>query len=94
MIKISFEKKQKTFTEFSKRAITAMIIIWFVGAVFGVGVVAYQLWRGDALISLSEVLAYIGAPMTGGIIAYMIKSAMENVPKIKKGNNETEKNIS
>lgn len=93
MIKVCFEKKNKNFKEFSKKAITAMIVIWFVGAVFGVGVVAYQLWRGDSLISLSDVLMYIGAPMTGGIVAYMIKSAMENVPKIKKGNTEEENEI-
>ena len=95
MIKISFEKKKQkkgTFTEFSKKALAAMIAIWFIGALFGLFVVSLQLYRHE-MVSLSDVLMYIGAPMTGGIIAYMIKSAQENKEKIKKGTSESEGNI-
>lgn len=91
MIKIHFEKKAKkktTFKEFSKRALTAIIICWFIGAVFGIAAVCIQITRGAEYTNLSDVLLYIGAPMTGGVIAYMIKSAAENVPKIKKGNDK------
>lgn len=95
MIKISFEKrknKKQTFAEFSKKALTAMIVIWFVGALFGLFVVSLQLYRQE-MVSLSDLFMYIGAPMTGGIIAYMIKSAQENKEKIKKGTSESEDNI-
>jgi hypothetical protein len=90
MIKVSFKKKAKkksNIVEYSKKAITALIILWFVGAVFGMAVVIVQLCRAE-MVSLSDVLLYIGAPMTGGIVAYLIKSAQENKEKIKKGNAE------
>lgn len=64
--------------EFSKKVITAMTLLWFVAALFG-GVVV---WVND--YGLEALLSYVGAPMTGGIIGYMIKSAMENKEKIKK----------
>lgn len=56
-------------------------MLWFAGAVFGFFVVTVQVIRGDTLVGLSEVLAYIGAPMTGGIVSYMIKSALEDKKK-------------
>ena len=71
-------KIKKQFQRFSKRCIGAMIVLWFIGAVFGFAVCAVQLFRGDMTISIGDVLAYIGAPMTGGIISYMIKSAFED----------------
>ena len=70
--------------EFSKKVITAMTLLWFVAALFG-GVVV---WVND--YGLEALLSYVGAPMTGGIIGYMIKSAMENREKIKKDQTEEE----
>lgn len=75
--------EKKGLHEFSKIVIVAMIIVWFVGALFGCACVTVQLIRGDYMIGLSELLAYIGAPMTGGIIGYMLKSGFENKEKIK-----------
>ena len=77
-------KKKRTLTEFSKRVIAALIAVWFVGALVGVAVVAVQTLRGDMVVNLSDLLVYIGAPMTGGIVTYMLKSAYENKEKIKK----------
>jgi multisubunit Na+/H+ antiporter MnhG subunit len=98
MIKISFEKRKKKkvrFSEYSKKALTAIITMWFFGAIFGCVAVAIQIYQKQQVINLSDVLMYIGTPMTGGVVAYMIKSATENVPKIKFGmcndiNNENE----
>ncbi len=92
MIHISFDKKKKskpTMKEFSKKALTSMIVIWFAGALFGFFVVSLQLYRYE-IVSLSDLLMYIGAPMTGGIIAYMIKSAQENKEKIKNNKSDIE----
>ena len=36
-------------------------------------------------VNLSDLLLYIGAPMTGGIVTYLLKSAYENKEKIKSG---------
>lgn len=83
------KKKPK---EFSKKALGAMVILWFVGALFGFFVVTVQIVRGDITISLGDVLIYIGAPMTGGIVSYMIKSAAENKEKIKGGSQPQEGN--
>jgi len=73
----------KKLKEFSKRVIYLLIIVWFIGAVFGCVCVTVQLIRGDYTIGLSELLAYIGAPMTGGVVGYMLKTAFENKEKIK-----------
>ena len=84
MIRIQFGKKKKrTLTEFSKKVIAALVAVWFVGALVGVAVVAVQTLRGDMTVNLSDLLVYIGAPMTGGIVTYLLKSAYENKEKIK-----------
>ena len=82
-MKITIERKkkrEKPFVQFSKRCLGAMIVLWFIGAVFGFAVCIVQLIRGE-LVSLSDLLMYIGAPMTGGIVSYMIKSALEDKRK-------------
>lgn len=71
------------FKEFSKRVIVALTVMWFFGALIGTAVVICQLVKGAYLISIDALLTYIGAPMTGGIVGYMIKSAFENREKIK-----------
>ena len=71
--------------EFSKRVILMLTGAWFLCAVLGIAVVAVQLVRGDYGTSLSELLLYVGAPMTGGIVSYMLKSAYENKEKIRDG---------
>lgn len=69
--------------EYSKLVLAAMIVLWFIGAVFGMIVVAVQLASGAYSIGLGELLTYIGAPMTGGIVGYLVKSAIENREKIQ-----------
>jgi len=59
-----------------------MIIVWFFGVVFGSAAVLVQLLNGSYYSGLDSLLAYIGAPMGGGIVSYMIKSAFENKQKI------------
>ncbi len=83
MIEIKLGKRKKNFKEFSKRAIVSMIALWFFGACFGFFVISVQLLRMDTGVSLGDLLLYIGAPMTGGIVSYMLKSAAENKEKIK-----------
>ena len=84
MIRILFVKKKKrTLTEFSKKVIAALVAVWFVGALVGVSVVAVQTLRGDMVVNPSDLLVAIGAPMTGGIVTYLLKSAYENKEKIK-----------
>lgn len=73
------EKKR----EYSKLALTAIIVLWFAGAVFGMAVVVWQLVIGAYTVGLSELLNYIGMPMTGGVVGYLVKSAIENREKIK-----------
>ena len=82
------KKSKKNFKQFSKRCLGAMIVLWFIGAAFGFVVVAFQVIRGDMTVALSDLLLYIGAPMTGGIVSYMIKSAFED--KRKKENDYEE----
>lgn len=69
--------------QYSKRVVTAMIIAWFVGIAFGMGVVVWQMIRAPDAVSLDGLLTYIGAPMGCGIAGYLAKSAFENREKIK-----------
>lgn len=84
--------KRVKLAEFSKRTIAALTVMWFVGALIGMLVVAVQTARGDYNVALSDLLLYIGAPMTGGIVTYMLKSAYENREKIKRGAEPQEEN--
>ena len=82
-------KKIKThLQEYSKRCIAAMIVLWFLMALFAVGVVIYQLTHSPEYVTIDSLLNYVGIPMTGGIVGYLIKSAVENKQKIKTNNTE------
>ena len=90
-MKIVFEgrraagKKRRTLAEFSKRVVAALIIVWFAVVLLGTAVVAMQTLRGDMTVNLSDLLVYIGAPMTGGIVTYLLKSAYVNKEMIQSG---------
>ena len=90
MIKISFEKKpkKKSFVRFSKKCLAAMIVLWFIAAFVCVGVVVMQLLRGDMTVNTADLVTCVGMPMTGGVIGYMIKSALEDNVKKKDSNTE------
>ena len=77
-------KRVRKLTEFSKRMVVALCAMWFAGALLGAVVVIVQTARGDYNVALSDLLLYIGAPMTGGIVTYLLKSAYENKEKIKR----------
>lgn len=74
----------KNVKEYSKKIIRLMVILWFVGALFGMAVVIVQLCIDSYSVSIDAVMNYIGMPVSGGIVSYMLKSAWENKEKIKK----------
>lgn len=76
--KIVRTKKKIKPKEFSKKVIGAMTVVWFLTVIFGAVVVWFNGY------GLESLLSYVGAPMTGGIIGYMLKSAMENKEKIQR----------
>ena len=90
MIKISFEKKtnKKSFVRFSKKCITAMIVLWFAAALTCICVVTTQLVRGDMSVNTSDLVTCVGMPLTGGVLGYMIKSALEDNAKKKENTHE------
>lgn len=69
--------------EYSKRVLAAMVVLWFLGALFGGVIVVVQVANGSYNTDLSALLSYIGLPMSGGVVSYLIKSALENREKIK-----------
>lgn len=77
------KNKLKVWREYSKRVLMAMIALWFVVAVFGMLIIAYQLFTTPEYVSIDGLYSYVGVPMTGGIVSYLIKSAIENKQKIK-----------
>ena len=76
---------------FSKTVVRWMIVLWFIGAVFGALVVVAELavvlfdkdFSGIITVHLPELLSYIGIPMSCAIAGYLAKSAFENKEKIK-----------
>ena len=90
MIKISFERKNKSFKRFSKKCITAMVVLWFIAALVCMGVVVTQVLRGDGMVNTSDLVTVVGIPMTGGVLGYMIKSALEDNRKKVNENEEFE----
>lgn len=75
--------KKKTSKQYSKRVISAIIVAWFAGIVFGMSVIIWQMIRAPDAVSIDALLTYIGAPMGCGIVGYLAKSAFENKEKIK-----------
>ena len=93
MIQIQFSKKQQTkkrLQAFSKKALAAMILLWFIGAGVVMAVVIAQAVRGDLTVNTTDLTTYICTPMTGGVLGYMLKSAVENKEKIKGNIQESE----
>ena len=79
-------KKKKTGKgrEYSKIILSMMTVFWFLGALYGAILAALAARAGDYL-PLDSVLLYVGAPMSGGVVSYMIKTASENKEKIRQG---------
>lgn len=78
--------------QYSKRIIKQMIFLWFAGAVFGSAVIVVEIitaivgangYSAAITIHLPELLTYIGMPVGGGILGYLLKSAFENKEKIR-----------
>ena len=76
--------------KFSKRVITAMIILWFAVALYGAVFNIVMLFRTPEIVNLDSFYLYVGAPISGGIVTYLIKSAMENKEKIRNSPDEDE----
>lgn len=75
--------RKPTIKQYSKRVVSAMVLAWFAGIAFGMGVIIWQMIRAPDAVSLDGLLTYIGAPMGCGIAGYLAKSTFENREKIK-----------
>ena len=85
--------KRDRVKEFSKKVIVCLTLAWFVGLVTALSVIVCELVTTGQTTALSDTLLYIGAPMTGGVLGYLVKSAVENREKIR-GSAEDEENES
>lgn len=92
-------EKKDELKEYSKKVVQRMIILWFIGAIFGAAIIIVEViatlvgvdgYSAAITIHLPELLTYIGAPMGCGVTGYLLKSAFENKEKIKKGGCEYE----
>lgn len=75
---INLMRTNRKIREFSKCVVSAMVLLWFAGALYG-GIIV---WRSG--YGLESLLQYISAPVVGGILGYMVKAAFENREKIKR----------
>lgn len=75
---------------FSKRVLTAMVILWFSVALYGVAVNTILLITRPELLNLGELFTFVGIPIAGGVTTYYIKSALENSKKIENRSDEPE----
>ena len=78
------KKRKRNLKEYSKRVLAAIIVLWFVGAIYGMIFGIVQMVVCPEVASISDLLVYIGAPMSCGVVSYLIKSALENKTKIQK----------
>lgn len=84
-------KKNKTsWREYSKVIIVAMVVLWFTVAIYGAIITGYQLMLTPDSVDIDSLFSYVGLPMTGGIVTYLIKSAVENKQKIKNSAKEND----
>ena len=74
--------------EYSKKVIRFMIVLWFIVAIFGMAVTVYQLIFTPEYVNTDGLYNFVGIPMVGGVVSYLIKSAVENKQKIKNDSEE------
>ena len=76
--------KKNRFSEFSKFILFLFAISYFIGGVFILWVVQYQLLNTltPEYISAEAVVTYFTAPIVSGLIGYFGKAAVENFQKI------------
>lgn len=83
------KSNRKKLQEYSKRVLAMMVALWFITAVFGAAVIVYQVlntsYEYGSYVSLDGLFNFVGLPVGGGIVSYLIKSAVENKQKIKNG---------
>ena len=79
--------KRDGIREFSKKVIVCLTLAWFIGLLAAFAVITVELITTGSASALSDTLMYIGAPMTSGVLGYLIKSAVENREKIRGGEN-------
>ena len=83
MNKKKTSKHKTSWREYSKVIIVAMVVLWFTVAIYGAIITGYQLTLTPDSVNIDGLFSYVGLPMTGGIVTYLIKSAVENKKKIK-----------
>lgn len=67
-----------------------MIFLWFIVAFFDMAVIVVMLILGNydyIQQMMSDLLVFAGVPISGGVLSYFIKSAVENKEKIKGSQN-------
>jgi len=90
IIEILFRNEKPDYSnecQYSKRILGRMINLWFTGAKFGFCVIIALFFVSPESVApaLESLLVYIGGPILGGIVSYMIKSALEgDKPKKRK----------
>lgn len=82
------KKKLNLFQEFSKFILFLFAAFYFLGGLFILWVVHYQLTHAltPEYISAEVVVTYFTAPITAGLVMYFGKAAVENFQKIKGSN--------
>lgn len=79
----------KKIKQFSKWFIRVAVIVWVAGAIYG-GlyhltelILVYLRPEAGIAIDLTSYYNYIAIPLTGGGVAYLLKSAFESVTSMK-----------
>lgn len=71
----------------SKRIVVALVMMWFIGAIYGMIYCLVELILSAILdgytVHFGELLTYIGTPVSGFLIGYLAKSAFETKESMK-----------
>lgn len=84
--------------EYAKKIVRLMIVLWFIGAVFGAVVIVIEMILllldgekySEITVHLPELLNYIGLPVSGSIVGYLLKFAFLNKAVHKENVSSTE----
>lgn len=82
------KKKKNFFSEFSKLILFLFAAMYFIGGIFILWTVHFQLTHATQpeYLSAGDVVTYFTAPIVAGLISYFGKAAVENVQKISGSN--------
>ena len=69
--------------QYSKRLITFIFVVWTIGAFVGAVYEFLRLIYSPDTATMDSFYVYLAAPMTGGVVSYLIANTLLNKEKVR-----------